>query len=42
MNTTWQNVENTLNGNEEYRQLFMNAFNIDYIDSLHVVSCCSI
>ena len=37
MNNTWQNVENTLNGNEEYRQLFMNAFNIDYIDSTHVV-----
>ena len=26
-----------LNGNEEYRQLFMNLFNIDYIDSIHVV-----
>ena len=23
MNNTWQNVENTLNGNEQYRQLFM-------------------
>ena len=32
-----ENVENTLNGNEEYRQLFMNAFNINYIDSTHVV-----
>ena len=41
MNNTWQNVENTLNGNEEYRQLFMNAFNIDYIDSLHVVKAVS-
>ena len=37
MNETWTNIENKLNGNIEYVQLFKQAFNIDYIDSNHVV-----
>ncbi len=37
MNNTWQNVENTLNTNATYRDLFKKAFNIDDIDSTHVV-----
>ena len=37
MNNTWQNVEEKLNNNQEYKQLFKQAFNIDYIDSNHVV-----
>jgi len=37
MNETWTNIENKLNGNTEYVQLFKQAFNIDYIDSNHVV-----
>ena len=37
MHDTWENVENKLNSNEEYSTLFKNAFNIDYIDSNHVV-----
>ena len=37
MNNTWTNVENTLNANEDYQILFKEAFNIDYIDSIHVV-----
>ena len=37
MNNTWQNVEAKLNNNQEYKQLFKQAFNIDYIDSNHVV-----
>ena len=37
MHNTWQNVENTLNGNTEYLTLFKEAFNINYIDSNHVV-----
>ena len=37
MNNTWINVENTLNANEDYQILFKEAFNIDYIDSTHVV-----
>lgn len=37
MNNTWQNVENTLNNSQEYRNLFKKAFNIEYIDSTHVV-----
>ena len=37
MNNTWKNVENTLNANEDYQILFKEAFNIDYIDSIHVV-----
>ena len=36
MNNTWENVEKNLNENEEYLQLFKNAFNIEYIDSIHV------
>ena len=41
MNNTWENVENSLNTNEEYRRLFREAFNIDYIDSTHVVKAIS-
>ena len=37
MNDTWINVENKLNADDEYPTLFKNAFNIDYIDSNHVV-----
>jgi cytochrome c peroxidase len=37
MNDTWINVENKLNADGEYPTLFKNAFNIDYIDSNHVV-----
>jgi cytochrome c peroxidase len=37
MHDTWPNVENKLNANSEYIQLFKQAFNIDYIDSSHVV-----
>ena len=37
MNDTWMNVENKLNANDEYPALFKNAFNIDYIDSNHIV-----
>ena len=37
MNNTWQNVEVKLNNNQEYKQLFKQAFNIDYIDSNHIV-----
>lgn len=37
MNDTWSNVENKLNSNSEYIQLFKQAYNIDYIDSTHVV-----
>jgi len=37
MNNTWQNVENTLNANATYKYLFKKAFNIDDIDSTHVV-----
>jgi len=36
MHDTWPNVENKLNANSEYKQLFKDAFNIDYIDSTHV------
>ena len=41
MNNTWQNVENILNSNDEYQRLFKLAFNIDYIDSVHVVKAIS-
>lgn len=41
MNNTWRNVENTLNANEEYKTLFKQAFNIEYIDSIHVVKAIS-
>ena len=37
MHDTWPNVENKLNANSEYVGLFKKAFNIDYIDSNHVV-----
>jgi len=37
MHDTWINVENKLNTDDEYPSLFKNAFNIDYIDSNHVV-----
>ena len=37
MHDTWSNVENKLNADDEYPILFKNAFNIDYIDSNHVV-----
>ena len=37
MNDTWDNVEIKLNTHSEYPQLFKNAFNINYIDSIHVV-----
>ena len=37
MNNNWPNVENKLNAHNEYPTLFKNAFNIDYIDSNHVV-----
>ena len=37
MHEKWSNIENKLNANEEYSTLFKNAFNIDYIDSNHVV-----
>ena len=37
MHNTWENVEITLNDHNEYPLLFKNAFNIDYIDSNHVV-----
>ncbi len=41
MNNTWENVENILNSNDEYQRLFKLAFNIDYIDSVHVVKAIS-
>ena len=37
MNNSWQNVENTLNANTTYKDLFKKTFNIDDIDSTHVV-----
>ncbi len=37
MNDTWLNVEIKLNADNEYPILFKNAFNIDDIDSIHVV-----
>jgi len=41
MNNTWINVENKLNSDSEYMQLFKQAFRIDYIDSIHVVKAIS-
>ncbi len=41
MNNTWENVENTLNASEIYKELFRKAFNIDDIDSTHVVMAIS-
>lgn len=37
MHNTWKNVETALNAHNEYPLLFKNAFNIEYIDSNHVV-----
>ena len=37
MHDSWKNVENKLNSNPEYLNLFSKAFNINYIDSTHVV-----
>ena len=37
MHDTWQNVENKINANLEYKDLFLDAFNIHYIDSNHIV-----
>ena len=37
MHNTWENVELSLNTHNEYPNLFKEAFNIDYIDSIHVV-----
>jgi cytochrome c peroxidase len=37
MHDTWVNVESKLNSDTIYKNLFKNAFNIDYIDSIHVV-----
>ena len=37
MHNTWENIEYKLNSEPEYIQLFKEAFNIDYIDSTHVV-----
>jgi len=36
MNTTWHDVEIKLNSDADYKELFKQAFNIDYIDSVHV------
>jgi len=37
MHNTWLNVENKLNQDSIYKDLFKKAFNIDHIDSNHVV-----
>ena len=37
MHNTWENVEAILNTHNEYPHLFKKAFNINYIDSIHVV-----
>ena len=37
MNNTWKNVENTLNSDPTYKELFWRTFNIQRIDSTHVV-----
>ena len=36
MANNWDQVEYDLNFNSVYRDLFKQAFNIDYIDSVHV------
>ena len=41
MHNTWENVENMLNASETYKELFRKAFNIDDIDSTHVVMAIS-
>jgi cytochrome c peroxidase len=37
MHDTWQNVESKLNNDSNYFILFKNTFNIEYIDSIHIV-----
>ena len=37
MDNTWGNIEDRLNNSDEYKLLFKKAFNIEYIDSIHVV-----
>ena len=37
MHDTWVNVETKLNSDTIYKNLFKKAFNIDYIDSTHIV-----
>ena len=37
MHNTWKNVEKVLNSHNEYPYLFKEAFNINYIDSTHIV-----
>jgi|TARA_B110000238_G_scaffold201213_1_gene256297 cytochrome c peroxidase len=37
MHDTWENVESKLNSDANYYLLFKQAFNIDYIDSMHIV-----
>ena len=37
MHNTWMNVEQVLNSHNDYPFLFKQAFNIDYIDSNHIV-----
>ena len=41
MNNSWANVEKVLNEHPEYPNLFKAAFNINYIDSNHVVKAIS-
>jgi cytochrome c peroxidase len=37
MHNNWSNLESTLNSHADYPSLFKEAFNIDYIDSIHIV-----
>tara|TARA_B100000767_G_C19761623_1_gene535395 strand:+ start:1695 stop:2777 length:1083 start_codon:yes stop_codon:yes gene_type:complete len=37
MHNSWSNVEIALNSHIDYPDLFKEAFNIDYIDSIHIV-----
>ena len=37
MHNNWNNVESVLNSHADYPSLFKKAFNINYIDSIHVV-----
>ena len=37
MHNNWSNLESTLNSHSDYPSLFKEAFNIDYIDSIHIV-----
>jgi len=41
MHNDWNNVETTLNLHADYPTLFKEAFNIDYIDSNHIVKAIS-